>query len=74
MKFNNVIYEWDDKIILIVEDEPVCCMFFEYALRPTKATLLFAHNGAQAVAMITEHPGINLILSRPLKTGEHVDC
>ena len=55
-------YDWTDKIILLVEDEPICCLFFQSALRNTDSLLLLAHNGQEAVSMIQEHPEIDLVL------------
>ena len=55
-------YQWADKVILLVEDEPICCLFFQSALRNTESLLLMAHNGEEAVATIKEHPEIDLVL------------
>jgi len=55
-------YDWFDKVILLVEDEPFCCLYFESAFRNTDAKLLYAHNGKDAVSKVKGHPEIDLIL------------
>ncbi len=62
MIFDGFTYSWDGKVILLVEDEPFCCLFFQTALRNTDSTLLVAHNGQEAVDMIKKHPEISLVL------------
>lgn len=62
MIFDNFTYDWPDKVILLVEDEPICRLFFKSALRNTEVELLYAFNGEQAVFMVKEHPRIDLVL------------
>jgi len=42
---------WQDKVILVVEDEESNYAFIEHVLRRTGAKLLWAHNGPDAVSM-----------------------
>lgn len=62
MMSDNFTYDWPDKVILLVEDEPICRLFFKSALRNTEVELLYASNGEQAVFMVKEHPKIDLVL------------
>lgn len=62
MMNDNFTYDWPDKVILLVEDEPICRLFFKSALRNTEVELLYASNGEQAVFMVKEHPKIDLVL------------
>lgn len=55
-------YNFTGKTILIVEDEEVSRFFFEKALKKTKASLFFVHDGIEAIAMMKDNPEINLIL------------
>lgn len=62
MKNAHFTYDWQDRVILLVEDEPVCRLFFKSALRNTEVIFLDAFNGEQAVLMIKQHPEIDLVL------------
>lgn len=65
-------YDWMDKVILLVEDEPVCRLFFESVLRNTNIVLLDAQNGVEAISMVNNHPEIDLVLmdiKLPLMNG-----
>lgn len=62
MKNDDFTYDWQDKVVLLVEDEPICRLFFKSALRNTEVKLLYAFNGEQAVCMVKEHPEIDLVL------------
>ncbi|HBL75027.1 MAG: hypothetical protein A2W90_07470 [Bacteroidetes bacterium GWF2_42_66] len=62
MAFNSFTYDWSDKVILLVEDEPICCLFFQSVFRETESVLLFAYNGEEAVSMIKNHSKIDLVL------------
>lgn len=61
MDFNNIIYSWEGKTILIVEDNETSNIYFEAALRKTKAKLLWAKNGLDAVE-IARNNKIDLVL------------
>lgn len=55
-------YFWPNKTILIVEDNETSNIYFEAALRKTKANLLWAKNGLDAVELVKTKPGIDLVL------------
>ena len=55
-------YSWAGKTILVVEDNETSNIYFEAALRKTKAVLLWAKNGLDAVEMVKSNRDINLIL------------
>ncbi len=55
-------YIWNNKIILIAEDTVSNYQFLEAALRKTKANLLWAQDGKEAVDMCKANDKINLIL------------
>lgn len=55
-------YFWPNKTILIVEDNETSNIYFEAALRKTKANLLWAKNGLEAVELVKKNRGINLVL------------
>ncbi len=57
-----IIYDWQDKTILIVEDENINFSYLEAALRNTKAKVLHAINGKEAVEIFRQNPDISLIL------------
>jgi two-component system, cell cycle response regulator DivK len=56
------MYNWQDKKVLIVEDTDVVKFFFEAALRYTKANILWAKTGVEAVEMCKNDESINVIL------------
>jgi len=49
MEFTDATYSWKGKTVLIVEDNETSNIYFEAALRKTKAKLIWAKNGAEAV-------------------------
>lgn len=56
---NNVtsalIQDWESKVILVVEDVDTNKIFFDAALRKTKAKILWAKDGLEAVNMFQEN-------------------
>ena len=54
-------YNWENKTILIAEDEDTNYSFLEMLLRPTRAKIIRAINGLEAVEK-SKDPGINLVL------------
>ncbi len=62
MEFNDATYAWDGKTVLIVEDNETSNIYFEAALRKTNATLIWAKNGQDAVAIVKNNDKIDLIL------------
>jgi CheY-like chemotaxis protein len=53
---------WAGKTILIAEDEIVNYMFLEVLFEETGAILLHAADGRQAIDIVKENPGINIVL------------
>ncbi len=62
MEFTDVTYLWEGKTILIAEDNEPSNIYFEAALRKTKANLVWAKNGVDAVEIVKENDSIDLIL------------
>jgi len=62
---NNVtsalIQDWESKVILVVEDVDTNKIFFDAALRKTKAKILWAKDGQEAVSMFKENR-VDLVL------------
>lgn len=56
------VYDWEGKLILVAEDDEANYMLLERALSKTKATLIRAENGKEAVKIFKSTPGINVIL------------
>lgn len=55
-------YSWEGKKILVVEDNDTSNIYFEAALRKTKAKLKWAKNGLDAVELVNANQDIDLIL------------
>ena len=62
MELTDVTYLWEGKTILIAEDNEPSNIYFEAALRKTKANLLWAKNGVDAVEIVKDTDSIDLIL------------
>ena len=62
MEFSDTTYSWSGKTILIVEDNETSNIYFEAALRKTKAVLIWAKNGLDAVEMVKKNNQVDLIL------------
>lgn len=62
MEFSDTTYSWSGKTILVVEDNETSNIYFEAALRKTKATLIWAKNGLDAVELVKNNNLIDLIL------------
>ncbi len=62
MDFIDATYSWTGKTVLIVEDNETSNIYFEAALRKTKATLIWAKNGFDAVEIAKKNGNIDLIL------------
>ena len=58
----NKEYDWQNKCILIAEDEEINYMFIEKILEGTGATLLRATNGRQAVDIVNGDRKVDLVL------------
>lgn len=61
MDFNDVTYLWEGKTVLIVEDNETSNIYFEAALRKTKAHLFWAKNGVDAIEIVKNNK-IDLVL------------
>ncbi|MCF8404812.1 MAG: response regulator [Bacteroidales bacterium] len=57
-----VFYNWEDKKILIVEDDDMSIIYLKEVLRATNASILLAKDGKNAIDLAKKHPEINLIL------------
>ena len=55
-------YNWEDKTLLIVEDDAYNSKFLDAALKRTNAKILFAFNGGEALDMLNTHPNIDVAL------------
>ena len=56
-------YHWNNKVVLITEDEEVNFFYLKTLLKKTEATVIRAKNGKEAVDIIARHAGeIDLIL------------
>ena len=69
LKFENVSvgnglkeYNWDGKIILIADDIDANFVFFKAALQKTKAKLVWARNGLEALDYVRKGEPVHLIL------------
>jgi CheY-like chemotaxis protein len=65
------IYNWKDKTILMVEDDPVNMRFLTVLLTRTEADLLYASDGREAIELITRNE-VDLVLmdmQLPLMNG-----
>jgi CheY-like chemotaxis protein len=56
------MFEWELKTILIAEDEETNYLFIEAILEDTKAKLIWAKNGLEAVQKFNENETIDLVL------------
>ena len=62
MEFTDATYSWIGKTVLIVEDNETSNIYFEAALRKTKANLIWSKNGVDAVEIAKKNEHIDLIL------------
>ena len=53
---------WENKKILVAEDEETNYLFIEAILEDTKVKIFWAKNGSDAVQIFTQHRDIDLIL------------
>ncbi len=55
-------YKWDDKLILVVEEDETNFRCIEAALKPTKIKILRTISGNKAIELSLRNPTINLVL------------
>ncbi len=55
-------YDWKKKVILVVEDVDTSNMYFKAALHRTKAKVLWAENGKDAVKFCKSNKDIDVVL------------
>ncbi len=70
MDFNQ--YNWQDKIILIADDDLLSRKYFAKALQSTEVKLAFVKNGKEAFDYCCDHPHLDLVLmdiKMPVKDG-----
>lgn len=68
---NILIQNWDNKVILVVEDVDTNKLFFDAALRKTNAKILWAMDGQEAVDLFKAN-AVDLVLmdlQLPVKDG-----
>jgi two-component system cell cycle response regulator DivK len=53
---------WQDKNILIVEDDHISFSYLDMLLKPTKATIFHAIEGDTAINLCRDHPEMNIVL------------
>ncbi|MBZ0243692.1 MAG: response regulator, partial [Bacteroidales bacterium] len=53
---------WSDKKILVADDVEANFLFLKAVLKETKAKILWAKNGEEAIALIHNQPDISLVL------------
>lgn len=56
------VNNWKNKIILIAEDEDANFLYLKAALAKTRATVIRAKNGREAIDLVRSHPDIDLVL------------
>ena len=55
-------YNWEGKVLLVAEDEDFNYIFLEEILMDTKAKIIRAHDGQEALDILEANPNIDLIL------------
>lgn len=55
-------YKWEDKVVLIVEDDPSSLLLLETILMKTGATVLVAQNAHTAIDLTKSNSSIDLVL------------
>lgn len=59
---NNWMYNWKGKSILVVEDDHINFSYLDTLLKPTKAIIMHAENGEEAVDLCRAYAFINIVL------------
>ncbi len=60
--FANLIHNWQNFKVLIVEDDKLSYLMLEGILKSTKVNLLWANNGKEGVEMVENYQDIDLVL------------
>jgi len=55
-------YNWDDKNVMIVEDDEMSYIYLKEVLKSTNINIIHAKNGMEAVEMAQNNPEIDIIL------------
>lgn len=55
-------FDWQNKTVLVAEDEPANFLFIEKIVKPTQANIVRAENGEEALELIKNTPNIDLVL------------
>lgn len=55
-------YNWDGKVLLVAEDEDLNYIFLEEVMIDTKARLIRARDGQEAIRIFENNPEIDLVL------------
>ncbi|MBN1251730.1 MAG: response regulator [Bacteroidales bacterium] len=55
------LYDWNDKIVLIAEDEEINYLFLEEVINKTGATVIWAKNGKEAIEFFKSNK-VDLVL------------
>ena len=50
-------YHWNNRLVLITEDEEVNFFYLKTLLKKTEARIIRARNGKEAIDIITDHHG-----------------
>jgi signal transduction histidine kinase/ligand-binding sensor domain-containing protein/CheY-like chemotaxis protein len=58
----NIDFKWNDKNILIVEDEKTNYLFLQKVLKKTNANIIWAENGKEAVNIYTAQNNFDIVL------------
>jgi signal transduction histidine kinase/CheY-like chemotaxis protein len=61
-KSQSISENFEGKIILVAEDEEINFLFLKEVILPTKAKVLRAHNGQEAIDAVKKNPNISLVL------------
>jgi PAS domain S-box-containing protein len=60
--YGRIMYDWSDKVFLIVDDVEANFLFLKAVFRETGALLLWGRNGTEAVKICRNNPNISLVL------------
>lgn len=55
-------YDWHERVILLVEDEPECQLFFKSVFRASRVKLRCVFSGEKAISEVSKNSFIDLIL------------